>query len=196
MRQVVLATRNQQKIDEVTRILAGAGTEIDVLALPADAPEVVESGATFAANAMLKARSAAAHTGLVSIADDSGLCVDALNGMPGVLSARWAGTHGDDAANLALLVAQLVDVVPVRRGAQFVCAAAVVDPRSGDERVVEGVLEGRIGTEARGLNGFGYDPIFVPDGAELTTAQLQPGEKDAMSHRGSAFRAVAALLVL
>lgn len=195
MRQVVLATHNQHKIDEVTRILAGAGADIDVLALPADAPEVVESGATFAANAMLKARSAAAHTGLVSIADDSGLCVDALNGMPGVLSARWAGAHGDDVANLSLLLAQLVDVAPVRRGAQFVCAAAVVDPRSGDERVVEGVLEGRIGTEVRGVNGFGYDPIFIPDGVEWTTAQLQPGEKDAMSHRGSAFRALAALVV-
>jgi XTP/dITP diphosphohydrolase len=195
VRQVVLATHNQHKIDEVTRILAGAGADIDVLALPADAPEVVESGATFAANAMLKARSAAAHTGLVSIADDSGLCVDALNGMPGVLSARWAGAHGDDVANLSLLLAQLVDVAPVRRGAQFVCAAAVVDPRSGDERVVEGVLEGRIGTEVRGVNGFGYDPIFIPDGVEWTTAQLQPGEKDAMSHRGSAFRALAALVV-
>ena len=195
MRQVVLATHNQHKIDEVTRILAGAGADIDVLALPADAPEVVESGATFAANAMLKARSAAAHTGLVSIADDSGLCVDALNGMPGVLSARWAGAHGDDVANLSLLLAQLVDVAPVRRGAQFVCAAAVVDPRSGDERVVEGVLEGRIGTEVRGVNGFGYDPIFIPNGVEWTTAQLQPGEKDAMSHRGSAFRALAALVV-
>jgi XTP/dITP diphosphohydrolase len=115
--------------------------------------------------------------------------------MPGVLSARWAGAHGDDVANLSLLLAQLVDVAPVRRGAQFVCAAAVVDPRSGDERVVEGVLEGRIGTEVRGVNGFGYDPIFIPDGVEWTTAQLQPGEKDAMSHRGSAFRALAALVV-
>ncbi|MGA0184803.1 MAG: RdgB/HAM1 family non-canonical purine NTP pyrophosphatase, partial [Candidatus Nanopelagicales bacterium] len=146
-----------------------------------------ETGSTFAANALLKPRDVAQRTGLVAIADDSGLCVDALNGMPGILSARWAGSHGDDAANLHLLLAQLADVPGKRRGAAFHCAAAVATP-DGDERVVEGVLEGSLITEPRGSNGFGYDPIFTPRGYALTTAELTPEEKDAISHRGEAFR--------
>lgn len=159
----------------------------------ADLPDVAETGATFAANALLKAKDVAQRTGLVAIADDSGLCVDALNGMPGILSARWAGKHGDDAANLELVLAQLADVPQSRRGAAFHCAAAVATPE-GDERVVEGVLEGTLIDSPRGTNGFGYDPIFTPRGYVLTTAELTPAEKDAISHRGQAFRALVPVL--
>lgn len=192
--QVILATRNAHKVTEVGRILREAGVAVEVRPLPDDAPEVVESGATFAANAMLKARSAAAHTGIPALADDSGLCVDALNGMPGVLSARWCGRHGDDEANIELLLGQMADIAQIRRGAQFACAAALVVPDAGIERVVEGILEGRIIEAPLGANGFGYDPIFVPDGMAQTTAQLSATEKDAISHRGQAFRAMAAVL--
>ena len=194
--RVVLATRNAHKVAEVRRILAEAGVTADIVDLSTfpGLGEVAETGATFAANAMIKARAAAAATGLPAIADDSGLCVDALNGMPGVLSARWAGRHGDDAANLALVLAQVAEVPPMRRGAQFVCAAAIVDPRSGIEHVVEGVLEGSLVDHPRGANGFGYDPIFRPDGQTRTTAEMSPQEKDAMSHRGLAFRALGAIL--
>jgi len=188
--RAVLATRNAHKVDEVGRILRAEGADIALIALPDDAPDVAETESTFAGNALLKARSAASATGLPAIADDSGLCVDALHGMPGVLSARWSGVHGDDAANLALVLAQLSEVPDARRGAQFVCAAAWVVP-GGAEHVVEGVLEGRLAREARGEHGFGYDPIFVPDGYALTTAQLRPHEKDAISHRGQALRALA-----
>ena len=188
--RAVLATRNAHKVEEVARILRAEGVEISLIPLPEDAPDVAETESTFAGNALLKARSAAAATGLPAIADDSGLCVDALHGMPGVLSARWSGVHGDDAANLALVLAQMSEVPDSRRGAQFVCAAAWVVP-GGDEHVVEGVLEGRLAREARGEHGFGYDPIFVPDGYALTTAQLRPHEKDAISHRGQAMRALA-----
>jgi len=130
---------------------------------------------------------------LVAIADDSGLCVDALNGMPGILSARWAGAHGNDRANLDLVLAQISDVPDNRRGAAFHCAAAVATP-DGDERVVEGVLEGSLIREPRGTNGFGYDPIFTPRGYVLTTAELTPDEKDAISHRGQALRALVPVL--
>ena len=167
---------------------------MDLIPLPADAPQVVEFGASFEANALLKARSAALHTGLAAIADDSGLCVDALHGMPGIHSARWSGSHGDDAANIALLLGQLAETPAIRRGAQFVCAAVVVDPQTGSEHSVEGVLEGRIIDEIRGGGGFGYDPIFVPDGTAQTTAEITAEEKDAISHRGKAFRALAQLL--
>jgi len=135
----------------------------------------------------------ARRTGLVAIADDSGLCVDALNGMPGILSARWAGAHGNDRANLDLVLAQISDVPDNRRGAAFHCAAAVATP-DGDERVVEGVLEGSLIREPRGTNGFGYDPIFTPRGYVLTTAELTPDEKDAISHRGQALRALVPVL--
>src|ERR1700720_702192 len=158
--KIVLATRNQGKIEELRRILGG----MDVLGLEAfpDAPEVPETELTFEGNALLKARAIAAHTGLPAVSDDSGLCVDALNGMPGVLSARWSGRFGDDAANLALLLAQLEDVPDARAGAHFGCAAALVLP-TGREHVSEGILDGTLTRSERGTNGFGYDPIFVPD---------------------------------
>lgn len=188
--RAVLATRNEHKVTEVTRILQAEGVDIELIALPSDAPDVAETESTFAGNALLKARSAAEATGLPAIADDSGLCVDALHGMPGVLSARWSGRHGDDAANLALVLAQLSEVPDARRGAQFVCAAAWVVPDS-HEHVVEGMLEGTLAHEPRGSHGFGYDPIFMPQGYALTTAELRPHEKDAISHRGQALRALA-----
>ena len=191
--RIVLATRNPHKIEEVRRILVDAGLAIDMVELPSDAPEVAETESTFAGNALLKARAIAQATGLPTIADDSGLCVDALNGMPGVLSARWAGHHGDDEANLALVLAQMLDVPELRRGAQFICAAAWVVPGS-HEHVVEGALEGSLLREARGSHGLGYDPIFCPDGMAVSVAQLKPGEKDAISHRGRAFRTLAAMM--
>lgn len=188
--RAVLATRNAHKVDEVSRILQAEGVNIGLVALPADAPDVAETESTFAGNALLKARSAAEFTGLPAIADDSGLCVDALHGMPGVLSARWAGRHGDDRANLDLVLAQMSEVPASRRGAQFVCAAAWVVPGER-EQVVEGVLEGSLAQAASGENGFGYDPIFIPLGYALTTAQLRPHEKDVISHRGQALRLLA-----
>lgn len=195
MRQVVLATRNAGKVLELRRILDAAGLEIELIGMDAfpDVPDVVESGATFIDNALLKARAVYEATGLVTVADDSGLVVDALNGMPGVLSARWAGRHGDDRANLDLVLGQLSDVPDERRGAAFICAAAAVGP-DGDEAVAEGLMEGTLIREPRGSNGFGYDPIFVPYGYDLTTAQLSDAAKDAISHRGEAFRAMAPLL--
>jgi len=193
--RVVLATRNQHKVAELRRILETADLDVDLVGTEQfpDLPDVAETGSTFAANALLKANDVAQRTGLIAIADDSGLCVDALNGMPGILSARWAGKHGDDAANLRLVLAQLADVPPNRRGAAFHCAAAIATPE-GEERVVEGVLDGSLITEPRGSNGFGYDPIFTPRGYVLTTAELTPSEKDAISHRGQAFRALVPVL--
>jgi XTP/dITP diphosphohydrolase len=193
-RRIVLGTRNAGKVAELRRILAAAGLDVELVGTEAfDAlPDVAETETTFAGNALLKARAVAEHTALPAVADDSGLCVDALNGMPGILSARWAGGHGDDEANLDLVLAQLTDVPPQRRGAQFVCAAALVLP-DGTERVVEGVLAGRLLTGRRGTNGFGYDPIFVPQGYDQTTAELAPADKDRISHRGQAFRALAAV---
>ncbi|MDQ1685658.1 MAG: XTP/dITP diphosphohydrolase [Frankiaceae bacterium] len=185
--RVVLATRNEHKIRELARILTPYGIALES---PSDLPDVAETGATFAENALLKAREIASVTGLVAIADDSGLVVDALNGMPGVLSARWAGRHGDDAANLSLVLAQIADVPEERRTAAFVCAAAAVAP-SGAEVVVEGRVDGTLLRAPRGSGGFGYDPIFVPLGFSQTTAEMTPEEKDAISHRGKAFRALA-----
>ncbi len=189
---VVLATRNAGKVAELRRILAHAGGPgIELLGMDRfpDVPDVAETGATFEENALLKARAVASATGLPTVADDSGLAVDALNGMPGVLSARWAGTHGDDAANLALVLAQLRDVPAPRRGAAFVCAAAAVVP-GGGEHCAFGRLEGAVLTEPRGSNGFGYDPILLPAGSDRSCAELAPAEKDAISHRGQAFRAL------
>ncbi len=193
--RLVLATANEHKLAELTRILEAERAEVQLAGLAEfrDVPEVAETGATFAENALLKATAIAAFTGLPAVADDSGLCVDALNGMPGVLSARWAGRHGDDEANLRLVLAQLSDVPDERRGAQFVCAAALVLP-SGKEHVSEGIVFGRLIREPRGTNGFGYDPIFVPDGSELTTAEMSPAAKDAISHRGKALRALAPVI--
>jgi XTP/dITP diphosphohydrolase len=190
--RLVLATANQSKLAELARILADEHADVALATLAEfpGAPDVAETGATFAENALLKARAIAEFTGLPAVADDSGLCVDALNGMPGVLSARWSGRHGDDTANLNLVLAQVADVPEERRGARFTCAAALVVP--GDTgHVTDGVVTGRLVREPRGSNGFGYDPIFVPDGYDVTTAEMDPADKDKISHRGRALRALA-----
>jgi XTP/dITP diphosphohydrolase len=187
--RLVLGTANRHKVIELSRILAASHVGVELASLgdfPA-APGVAETGATFAENSLLKARAVAAFTGLASVADDSGLCCDALHGMPGVLSARWSGAHADDASNLRLLLDQLSDVADERRGAQFRCVAALVLP-SGQEELSEGTLCGRLIRGPRGSNGFGYDPIFVPDGEQRTTAEMSAAEKDAISHRGQALR--------
>jgi XTP/dITP diphosphohydrolase len=193
--RVVLATRNAHKVAELNRILADAGFAGQLAGLDEfpDAPDVPETGSTFADNALLKARAIAAHTGLPAVSDDSGLTVDALNGMPGILSARWAGRHGDDRANLELVLGQLSDVG--NRGAAFVCVAALALPGGTREWTATGVLPGSITRAPRGSNGFGYDPIFLPAGLEATTAELSPQAKDAISHRGRAFRAIAKHIV-
>jgi XTP/dITP diphosphohydrolase len=192
---LILATRNAKKLAELQRILEASSVDVSVADLNEypDMPEVAETGATFTENALLKARAAAAYTGRPAVAEDSGLCIDALNGMPGVLSARWAGRHGDDGANLRLVLGQLADVPADRRAAHFACVAALVLP-SGEEHVTEGVVSGRITYAPRGTNGFGYDPIFVPAGSELTTAEMSPEAKDAISHRGRALRAMAPII--
>jgi XTP/dITP diphosphohydrolase len=189
--RLLLATRNTGKLAELRRLLQSAVPGIDVVGLADvdDYPEAPETGATFADNALLKAREAVRYTGLPAIADDSGLAVDALNGMPGVLSARWSGRHGDDDGNTALLLDQIADVTDERRGAGFVCAAALVTP-DGVEHVLERQWRGRVIREKRGTNGFGYDPVFVPEGLDVTSAELAPAEKDARSHRGQAFAAL------
>lgn len=192
--RVLLATRNAKKLRELQRIVGAAVTVLG-LADVLEFPELPEDGATFEANAVIKAVQAAEATGEISLADDSGLEVDALNGMPGVLSARWAGTHGADEANNALLLAQLADVPDERRGASFVSALALAVPGQ-DPVVVRGQWRGRIVRSATGVNGFGYDPLFVPAesdeaGDGRTSAALDPAEKDRLSHRG---RAIAALL--
>ena len=191
----ILATRNQKKLAELRRILEASGVDVSVTHLNEypDMPEVAETGATFTENALLKAHAAVAHTGRPAVAEDSGLCIDALNGMPGVLSARWAGRHGDDRANLRLVLGQLADVPAARRAGHFACVAALVLP-SGEEHVTEGTVSGRITDAPRGTNGFGYDPIFLPAGSELTTAEMSPEAKDAISHRGRALRALAPII--
>ena len=193
MIRLLVASRNRKKLAELQRVLDGAGLSGVTLASLDDVArfdEAPETGATFEDNALAKARDAFTATGLPSVADDSGLEVGALNGMPGVLSARWSGTHGDDAANTALLLAQLGDVPDERRGAAFVSACALVS--GSGEVVVRGQWPGAIARAPRGDGGFGYDPVFVPDGSGgRTAAQLSPAEKDAISHRG---RALALLL--
>ena len=193
--KVVIASRNEHKIDEMRRILHEAGLSLDLVGIQEfpDLPDVDETGETFAENALLKAREICAFTGIPAIADDSGLCVDALGGMPGIFSARWAGTHGNDLANLQLLLAQISHVVPDRRTASFRCAAAIVMP-SGAEEVVEGIMAGRVIDTPRGTNGFGYDPIFIADGYSITTAEMDSANKDAISHRGRAIAALAPTL--
>jgi XTP/dITP diphosphohydrolase len=195
--KVLLATRNTKKLLELRRVLdeaLGAGVvELVGLADVPQYPESPETGLTFEANALLKAREAAEKTGLPSVADDSGIAVDALNGMPGVFSARWSGKHGDDLANLRLVLAQVGDVPDEHLGAAFVCAAAIVWP-DGREFVAHGEMRGRLVREPRGDGGFGYDPIFVADGQDRTNSELTAAEKDAISHRGKAFRALAAHL--
>jgi XTP/dITP diphosphohydrolase len=189
-----VASRNRKKLAELRRVLDGAGVALTLLSLDQVAPfdEAPESGATFEENALAKARDAFMATGLASVADDSGLEVDVMNGMPGVLSARWSGRHGDDSGNTALLLAQMGDVPEERRGAAFVSACALVY-RAGDARketVVRGTWPGRIVREPRGDGGFGYDPVFLPSGSARTAAELTPEEKDAVSHRGRALTAL------
>lgn len=196
MPRLVLATHNDHKVRELHAILLGSGAVDDLGAddvvgaggLGAAAP--VEDGLTFAENALLKARALCAATGLPTVADDSGLAVDVLGGAPGIFSARWAGRHGDDRANLHLLLDQLADVRPEHRGARFVCAAALVTP-GGTEHVETGTLEGVLLAAPRGEGGFGYDPILRPTGHDRTCAELSAEEKNAISHRGQAFRALA-----
>jgi XTP/dITP diphosphohydrolase len=192
---LLLATRNPKKLAELLRILEASRVDValaDLTGYP-DMPEVVETGATFEENALLKARATVEYTGLPAVAEDSGLCVDALNGMPGVLSARWSGGHGDDDANLRLVLAQLTDVPSRRRGAHFECSATLVLP-SGAEHTTEGSIFGTITSKPRGSNGFGYDPIFLPDGYRLTTAEMSEQDKDAISHRGRALRHLAPII--
>jgi XTP/dITP diphosphohydrolase len=182
-----VASRNRKKLAELRRVLDAAGVSgLTLLSLDDVAPfeEAPETGATFEDNAVAKARDAFRATGLASVADDSGLEVDALNRMPGVLSARWAGVHGEDAANTALLLAQLRDVPDERRGGGFVSACALVS--ASGETVVRGTWPGSIAREPRGDGGFGYDPVFIPEGSARTAAELSPEEKDAASHRGRA----------
>ncbi len=188
--KLLVASRNAKKLHELRRVLDTAGIygiELVGLNEVAEFPEAPETGATFEENALAKARDGAAATGLPCIADDSGLEVDALNAMPGVLSARWSGTHGNDDANTALLLAQLADVPDERRGAGFVSACALAIP-SGAESVVRGEWRGSIARTPSGENGFGYDPIFMPDGDGRSAAELSAQEKDAASHRGRALR--------
>ena len=194
-RRLVLATRNAHKVDELRRILAESDLDVDLLGVDAfpGLPDVAETGTTFAENSLLKAHAVAAATGLPSVADDSGLCIDVLGGMPGVFSARWSGGHGDDRSNLELVLAQIEDVPDDRRAAHFACAAALALP-DGVERVVEGRLSGSLIRAPRGGNGFGYEPVFVPAGGTRTTAEMSPADKDAISHRGRAFRALVPLL--
>lgn len=209
--RLVLATRNPGKLAELREILAPLAPGLDPESIISTArlgvPDPVEDGLTFTANAGLKARALSRATGLPAVADDSGLCVDVLGGAPGIFSARWSGRHGDDAANLRLLLDQISDVADPHRTARFICAAVLVEPDvNGDpERPttvakIERSMEGRLLTEPRGEGGFGYDPVFVPvqedapGGGGRTTAQMSPAEKNAISHRGQAFRALAPVL--
>jgi XTP/dITP diphosphohydrolase len=192
--RLVLATRNVGKIEELRRILSNLVSDqnetIELLGTDEFGLEdVEETGDSFASNALIKARAVSEATGLPAIADDSGLCVDALNGMPGIYSARWSGRHGDDRANLDLLLAQLSHVPEERRGAHFACAAALVVPGIA-EIVEEGRIYGRLISQPQGTGGFGYDPIFMPIGLDQTLAQMGADEKDAISHRGLAFHAL------
>ncbi|WP_341393675.1 RdgB/HAM1 family non-canonical purine NTP pyrophosphatase [Arthrobacter sp. G119Y2] len=192
--RLVLATRNQGKLRELRELLRGRieGLDVDTQVIDAAAagvPDVPETGVTFEENSLLKARAVAAATGLAAIADDSGLAVDVLGGAPGIFSARWSGRHGDDAANLDLLLAQLADIPAEHRGAAFVCAAALALP--GGAAVVERAeLRGTLLTEPRGHGGFGYDPVLQPMDLDRSCAELAPEEKNAISHRGQAFRAL------
>ncbi|MBO1902066.1 non-canonical purine NTP pyrophosphatase [Leucobacter weissii] len=202
--RVVLASHNRHKLDELRRILSPLVPEIELLGY--DGPEPIEDGIGFEENALIKARAAAAHTGLPAIADDSGISVDILGGSPGIFSARWAGTArsggGDpDRANLRLLLAQLADIADEHRSASFVCAAALALPaasptptgsENGDEVAVRGVWPGSILRAPAGEGGFGYDPVFRPEGEHRSAAQLSPEEKDAHSHRRRAFTRLAA----
>ena len=185
--RLLLASRNAKKLRELRQVVADAGiVGLEVVGLDEVEPfeELPEDAPSFEGNALIKARQGYERTGLPCLADDSGICVDALNGMPGVLSARWAGRHGDDPANTALLLAQLSDVPAERRGGEFVSACALVS--DSGESTVRGVWRGAILREPRGDGGFGYDPVFLPDGSGRTAAELTADEKNAISHRGRA----------
>lgn len=194
--KVVLASHNAKKLAELRRIVAESRAELEVLGLDDvdPYPEPAETERSFEGNALIKAREAVRRTGLAAIADDSGIEVDVLNGMPGVRSARWAGPQHDDADNLRLLLAQTDDVADEDRAAQFHAAVALSTP-GGFEHVAHGIMPGRLAREPRGSNGFGYDPIFVPEGYDCTTAELSPEQKDAISHRGNALRAILPVVV-
>jgi XTP/dITP diphosphohydrolase len=195
-KRVVLATRNLGKVKEFERMLQDADLDIHVLGLRdfPNMPDVEETGSTFAENALLKAHQISEFTGLPALADDSGLCVDALGGAPGIFSARWAGSHGDDRANLEKVLRQLGEMEAPSRSASFRCAVALVLPSihpSGSHEVLrEGEMAGELALEPRGAHGFGYDPIFVPIGYSQTTAELPPEVKDRISHRGQALAAM------
>jgi XTP/dITP diphosphohydrolase len=196
-RRLVLATRNAHKVGELHAILTASGLDVELVGADSypEIPDVKETGVTFAENALLKARALADATGLPAVADDSGLCVDVLGGAPGIFSARWAGRHGDDTANLDLLLAQIADIDDLHRGAHFACAAALALP-GGATRVTEGRLTGTLRRVPAGAGGFGYDPVLQPDtDAALvrgrTCAELSADEKNSISHRGKAFRALA-----
>lgn len=197
MNKVLLATRNRRKLVELQRILDGALGAHRIALIGLDDveayPELPETGLTFGENALIKAREGCRRTGLPTVADDSGLAVEALNGMPGVFSARWAGRHGDDNANLQLVLDQIADLPDEHRGASFVCTVALVLP-GGKEHLVDGRQPGQLLREPRGDGGFGYDPIFRGDGQDRTNAELTPPEKDAISHRGKALRELAKLI--
>ena len=192
MRKLVLATQNNGKIKEFERLLAEFASDIQVLGLRdfPDMPDIPETGESFIENSLLKARGISKFTNLPALADDSGLCVDALNGDPGIFSARWAGSHGDDKANTAKVLASLVDVPDEKRSAHFTCVAALALP-DGRTHVEEAKFEGWILREPIGDQGFGYDPIFRPDGYSISSAQMSAEEKDAISHRGKSLRAIA-----
>jgi XTP/dITP diphosphohydrolase len=195
--QLLLATRNQGKIVEFRRILDEAAPgAIELVGLDQfpNLHDVDETGSTFQENALLKAREMSEATGLPAIADDSGLCVDALNGDPGIFSARWAGVHGDDAANLAKVLSQLEGVEDSKRGAFFICVTALYLP-GGQSHCEEGRFYGSILHQPVGTNGFGYDPIFAPQGMSISSAQMSAEEKDALSHRGKALRAIAPFVI-
>lgn len=192
--RAVVATHNAHKVAELQRILSAALPGLELVAY--DGPSPVEDGDSFAANALIKARAAAEHTGLVAIADDSGISVDALGGAPGIDSAHYSGSR-DDAANVRHLLANLADVAAENRAAQFTCAAALVDPTRADdtrEHVELGVWPGRVAFEVAGGGGFGYDPVFIPEGLEVTSAELTADEKNAISHRARAFEALATVM--
>ena len=197
MTRLLLATANAKKLVELQRILDAAlgahRVQLIGLADVPDYPEVPETGLTFGENALIKARAGVERTGLPTVADDSGLAIDALNGMPGVLSARWSGRPGDDQANLDLVLTQIKDVPDEHRGGAFVCAAALVLP-GGKEHLVEGRQTGRVLRAPRGTGGFGYDPVFLGEGQSRTNAELSADEKDAISHRGQAFRHLAKVI--
>lgn len=195
--EIVLATHNQHKVEEFQRLVSRDVPGITVLAY--DGPEPVEDGTTFSENALIKARVAAAHTGSIALADDSGISVEILGGSPGIFSARWAGSQHDSTANLALLLDQLQDVHEEHRAAWFACHLALVVPPGIDgmepfEHVAVGTWRGALATEPSGTNGFGYDPAFIPDGERRTAAELSPAEKNELSHRALAFRALVPVL--